>query len=309
MQFHAGFTFRDALAIVPYLHDLGITHCYASPYLKARPGSTHGYDIIDHGCSTRRSAPTDDYDACIDALQAARPRPDLDTVPNHMGVVTNENAWWNDVLENGPASPYANYFDIAWQASPRPELRDQVLLPVLGEPYGDVLEAGQIRWHTTPAPSSSITATAASRWPRQLRRDPRPRSTSWRRLWAERPGARRISEHPDRRSRNCRAHGDRAAKRSPNASARRKSSSAGSPPGRPEPADPRLHRPNRALFNGKPGDPHSFDLLDDLLEEQSYRLSYWRVASDEINYRRFFDINELAALSMERETSSRPRTR
>src|ERR1044071_5649160 len=104
LQFHAGFTFRDATAIVPYLHALGITHVYASPYFKARPGSTHGYDVIDHN--------------------AINPE-----------VGTNDNRWWNDVLEKGTSSNYRHYFDIAWRGSPRTELHDKVLLPVLGAPY------------------------------------------------------------------------------------------------------------------------------------------------------------------------------
>src|SRR5262249_1359752 len=145
LQFHAGFTFRDACRLVPYLHDLGITHCYASPYLKAPPGSQHGYDIIDHRVLNPEIGTEADYDAWVAALQAHGMGQILDTVPNHMGIVGNENPWWNDVLENGPSSPYAAYFDISWYASPRPELQGKVLLPILGEPYGKVLEAGQIR--------------------------------------------------------------------------------------------------------------------------------------------------------------------
>ena len=143
LQFHAGFTFRDATAIVPYLQALGITHCYASPYLKARPGSTHGYDIIDHGSLNPEIGTTEDYEEWVSALHEHGMGQIIDTVPNHMGVGTSDNLWWNDVLENGPASRYAPYFDIAWRSSLRPELRDKVLLPVLADLYGDVLEAGQ----------------------------------------------------------------------------------------------------------------------------------------------------------------------
>src|SRR4051794_19353733 len=145
LQFHAGFTFRDALGLVPYLRDLGISHCYASPYLKARSGSTHGYDIINHNCLNPEIGTRDDYEAWVAALREHGLGQILDTVPNHMGVGTNENTWWNDVLENGSSSRYGAYFDIAWRASPRPELQDKVLLPVLGESYGDELEAGRIR--------------------------------------------------------------------------------------------------------------------------------------------------------------------
>ncbi|MGH7226779.1 MAG: alpha-amylase family glycosyl hydrolase, partial [Gemmataceae bacterium] len=144
LQFHAGFTFQDAAHLAPYFHDLGISHVYASPYLKARPGSTHGYDVLDHQHLNPEIGRDADYAAYIDALRQHNLGQILDVVPNHMGIVGNENIWWNDVLENGPSSPYANYFDIAWQASPRPALRDRVLLPLLGEPYGQVLEAGEI---------------------------------------------------------------------------------------------------------------------------------------------------------------------
>src|SRR6266576_2786039 len=136
LQFNRDFTFADATKLIPYLAALGITHCYASPYLKARPGSTHGYDIIDHSCLNPEIGTPEDYEAWVAALRAHDLGQILDMVPNHMGVGTNENAWWNDVLENGPASRYGAYFDIAWRSSPRPELQDKVLLPVLGEPYG-----------------------------------------------------------------------------------------------------------------------------------------------------------------------------
>src|SRR5262249_30446106 len=145
VQFHAGFTFRDALRIVPYLRDLGITHCYASPYLKARPGSTHGYDIIDHRQLNPEIGSEEDYPAWVDALHEHGMGQILDTVPTQMGIMGNETRWWNDVLERGPSSPSASFFDIEWHASPRPELRNRVLLPVLGDPYGKVLESQQLR--------------------------------------------------------------------------------------------------------------------------------------------------------------------
>ena len=110
LQFHKGFTFRDALAIVPYLHDLGISHCYASPYLQARPGSMHGYDITNHQKLNAEIGTEEDYNAWVAALHEHGMGHILDTVPNHMGVLGNENPWWNDVLENGPASPYACLF-------------------------------------------------------------------------------------------------------------------------------------------------------------------------------------------------------
>src|ERR1700731_2081388 len=134
LQFHAGFTFRDACRLVPYLYELGITDCYASPYLKARPGSQHGYDIQDHRSLNPENGSEKDYTAWVESLMARGMGQLFDMVPNHMGIVGNENVWWNDVLENGPSSRYANYFDIDW-FSYRPNLRERVLIPFLGEPY------------------------------------------------------------------------------------------------------------------------------------------------------------------------------
>ena len=229
LQFHKGFTFKDATAITPYLADLGVTHAYASPYLKATPGSTHGYDVIDHGRLNPEVGTTADHAAWVAALAEHGLTHILDTVPNHVGIGTNDNAWWNDVLANGRFSPYAINFDIAWDTSPRAQLRDKVLLPILGRPYGDALEAGELK----------------------LARD----------------GDGRLSV----------TYFDRRLPLSPESS---------------ETVD------DVAAYNGTPGEEHSFDALDDLLEDQHYRLSDWRVASDEIDYRRFFDVNSLAALAM-----------
>jgi (1->4)-alpha-D-glucan 1-alpha-D-glucosylmutase len=227
LQFHAGFTFRDATAIVPYLHALGVTHVYASPYLKARPGSTHGYDVIDHCSLNPELGAQEHYDAFCDELAKHGMSHILDTVPNHVGVASNDNAWWNDVLEHGPASKYAKYFDIAWRGSPREELHDKVLLPVLGGHYGDVLEKGELK----------VFHEDGKFWARYYDR--------------------RFPLSPES-ARSCSPH-------------------------------------ELKSLNG------DADRLDELLNGQHYRLAYWRTASDEINYRRFFDINDLAALAQEHE--------
>jgi len=138
LQFHAGFTFRDSAALVPYLAELGITDAYASPYLKARPASAHGYDIVDHSRLNPELGTDDDYAAWCTALRAHGLGQILDVVPNHMAV-GNDNVWWNDVLENGPSSPFAHYFDIAWSSSPRTEMQGRVLIPILAEPDGKPL--------------------------------------------------------------------------------------------------------------------------------------------------------------------------
>ena len=228
LQFHAGFTFADATAIVDYLADLGVTHAYASPYLAARAGSTHGYDVIDPTRLNPEIGTAADYEAWIEALRRRGMSHILDTVPNHMGVGTNDNPWWNDVLEHGRGSKYASYFDITWEASHRPAMHHKVLLPVLGGPYGEVLEKGELK------------------------------------LAYE--GGKYVVRYYDHRF----------------------------------PIDPATAPPNDPAlsverFNATPA------LLDDLLRRQHYRLAYWRVASHEINYRRFFDINDLAALAMERQ--------
>jgi (1->4)-alpha-D-glucan 1-alpha-D-glucosylmutase len=301
LQFHKEFTFRDATAIVPYLHQLGISDCYASPYLKARPGSKHGYDITDHRVLNPEIGSEEDYQAFVAALCDAGMGQLLDTVPNHMGISGNENPWWNDVLENGPSSAYAGYFDIDWRPV-KPQLRDKVLLPVLGAPYGEVLESRQLQLryeagafvvayfeHRFPiAPDSYVRIlglrseelgqtlgadsadfmeygsilTAAGHLPRRSDTDPA-----------------RIAE----RQRDKEVLKRRLAALADKSAAVRQCIEA-----------------SVQQLNGVAGDPRSFDALDELLNEQSYRLSFWRVASDEINYRRFFDVNELAALSMEK---------
>ena len=138
LQFHRHFTFRNATGLVPYLAALGISHLYASPIMRARPGSPHGYDIIDHNRLNPEIGSEADFRSLVDALQAHGMGLILDFVPNHMGVGGSDNAWWLDVLEWGQDSPFAAYFDINWNAS-RTDLKGRVLLPVLNEQYGIVL--------------------------------------------------------------------------------------------------------------------------------------------------------------------------
>jgi (1->4)-alpha-D-glucan 1-alpha-D-glucosylmutase len=144
LQLHKDFTFRDAAAILSYLQRLGVTDCYTSPLLKASPGSRHGYDICDHNQLNPELGSAADYDGFVKELQAQKMGHLLDIVPNHMGVFPDTNPWWWDVLENGPASPYAHFFDIEWDPI-KPELRNKVLLPILGDQYGVVLERGELQ--------------------------------------------------------------------------------------------------------------------------------------------------------------------
>jgi (1->4)-alpha-D-glucan 1-alpha-D-glucosylmutase len=302
LQFHAGFTFRDATRLVPYLHALGVTHCYASPYLKARPGSLHGYDITDHHCLNPEIGTPEDHEAWCRALREHGMSHILDIVPNHMGVLGNDNLWWNDILENGPSSPYAGFFDIEWSSSPRPQLQDKVLLPVLGAPYGEVLESQQLhlsfaggafvlqyyehRFPLTPDSFGDVLGHRLAELEERLGGTAEPYMEYVSVLTA-------VSHLPpcSDTSTTGAAHRLRekeVIKRRLAALAEQSAVVAC------------FIEENVFLFNGVKGDAKSFDLLDHLLERQPYRLAYWRVAADEINYRRFFDVNDLAALSMER---------
>jgi (1->4)-alpha-D-glucan 1-alpha-D-glucosylmutase len=302
VQFHAGFTFRDALQMVPYLHELGITHCYASPFLQARPGSTHGYDITNHQAFNPEIGTEADYAALCQALEAHGMGQVLDIVPNHMSVAPNENAWWRDVLENGPASPYAGFFDIAWSASPRVEMHDRVLLPTLGKSYGAALESQEIRLEYTagvftlhyfdhgfpvaPQSYAMILEHRRDELVTLLEGDAE--------ILAEYDSVLTAIRHLPRRSETDPAQ-VAECQREKEVIKRRLAALTDA-----HPAVQEFITQNLGRFNGTPGDLGSFDLLDTLLQAQAYRLCHWRVASEEINYRRFFDINDLAALSIEK---------
>src|SRR3989442_11848050 len=139
LQFNSRFTFRDARAIVDYLHALGVTDAYASSYLKAVPGSPHGYDVADPGRLNPDIGSEEDYWAWVEALRGRGMGHVLDVVPNHMGIAKSANPWWLDVLENGPSSRFARFFDIEWHPV-KDELADKVLIPTLGDQYGEALE-------------------------------------------------------------------------------------------------------------------------------------------------------------------------
>src|SRR5579863_4502770 len=143
LQFNREFSFLDARALVPYLRALGITHCYASPLLKARTGSAHGYDITDHNSLNPEIGSEEEFQELVSELHANGMALILDTVPNHMGVGHGDNPWWQDVLQNGRCSVYADFFDIDWEPL-KPELRNKVLLPILGSSYGEELENAHI---------------------------------------------------------------------------------------------------------------------------------------------------------------------
>jgi maltooligosyltrehalose synthase len=144
LQLNRDFTFAQATAIVPYLSELGISHCYVSPCLKARAGSLHGYDIVDHNSLNPELGTPEDFDGFVAALHEQGMGLILDIVPNHMGVMGSDNAWWLDILENGESSIYASFFDIDWHPI-KAELYGKVLIAVLHDHYGVVLESGELK--------------------------------------------------------------------------------------------------------------------------------------------------------------------
>src|SRR5690606_4152588 len=137
LQLNLNFTFADATAIVPYLNELGASDLYSSPILQARQGSLHGYDISDHGRLNEELGGDEGYSDLANALREHSMGCLLDIVPNHMGIGEPSNTWWMDVLENGPSSRFATHFDIDWRPL-KPELSDRVLLPVLGDQFGEI---------------------------------------------------------------------------------------------------------------------------------------------------------------------------
>ncbi len=304
LQLHSDFTFADATALVPYLAELGVSHVYCSPYLRARPGSRHGYDIIDHGALNPEIGNRNDFDAFVAALRAHGMGQILDMVPNHMGVMGADNAWWMDVLENGQASVYAEWFDIDWRAID-PAFAGKVLLPVLGEHYGHVLERGELALTYEPHAGAFAVRYFEHRFPVDPREYPQILDRAVRLLGPGEVDATTLSElqslvaafgHLPARD-DAKAEAVAERNRDKEVHKARLARIAIDHPAIGEAID----RTVRA-FNGSTGDRRSFEGLHELLEAQAYRLAYWRVAADEINYRRFFDINDLAALRMENES-------
>ncbi|HEU4451636.1 MAG TPA: malto-oligosyltrehalose synthase, partial [Longimicrobium sp.] len=300
LQLHHQFTFRDAAEIVPYLAELGVSDLYASPYLQARPGSLHGYDITNHAALNPEIGTEEDHTRLCGLLREHGLGHLLDIVPNHMGIAGGTNPWWWDVLQNGAESEHAAYFDIDWHPR-KPELEGKVLLPILGDQYGSVLERGELKMVLEEGRFSFHYFE--NRFP----------AAPWSTAVVLREALARLDgvldeDHPDRMELESIAV----------ARARLPSRRGSDPQTVPERRRERIVTQRRlsvlcdrspqvarameeavAAFNGDPADPRSFDRLDALLEQQHYRLAYWRVAAEEINYRRFFDVNELAGIRVE----------
>lgn len=265
LQLHRGFGFRDAAALLPHLHALGITHVYLSPIHRARSGSLHGYDVVDHRALNPELGDFGEFAARLRELGMGMI---LDVVPNHMCISDPASRWWQDVLEFGPASPFARFFDIDWRP-PKAELADKVLQPFLHDQYGRVLEDQEIQARAEDGAfhveyrSLRFPLTPKS-WTAVLER--LPPSDEIKSIVAS------LTHLPD-----LRAEKEVLRKRIAALDV----------------------APALAELNGRRGDPRSFDALEALLEKQYYRLCHWQVAADEINYRRFFDVNDLAAIRVE----------
>jgi malto-oligosyltrehalose synthase len=298
-QFNANFKFIDATRLVPYLRSLGITHVYASPYLRAQTGSAHGYDVCQHDQLNPEVGTPEEYLAFVAALREHGLGQILDVVPNHMAA-SSQNPWWMDVLENGPSSPFAHYFDIDWRPV-KDELADKVLLPILGEQYGSVLESGQLRLaHADGTFSLNYYDHVLPIGPKSSIQILNHRIEELGGLLGEASEA--FLEYQSIIT--ALEHLPPASATSPEQMAvrQREKEVVKRRMRRLEADEPRVSQHIARLveeFNGEPGTPSSFDALDQLLAAQVYRLSHWRAASDEVNYRRFFDVNELAAVSME----------
>ena len=298
LQFNQHFTFCQARDLVAYLDQLGISDAYASPFFQASAGSPHGYDITDHNTLNSAIGSREDFDAYVAELHARGMGQLLDFVPNHMGIAQPGNEWWMDVLENGPSSIHAPYFDIDWRPL-KSELHDKVLLPILGDQYGRVLERGELKVHfeagafylsyyehqfpIAPGTYRYVLDLALEKLAPYKHED----------FYAELQSIRTALEYLPRRTET---DPEKIAER-----AREKEIIKRRLERRCQEARQVQEAISAAVeeINGKPGEPRSFDTLDELLNAQAYRLAFWRVAAEEINYRRFFDINDLAAIRQE----------
>ncbi len=300
LQVHGKFPLGAARDIVPYLQRLGIGAVYTSPYFTAEAGSTHGYDVHNHNEINPELGGAEAHTAFTDAVLQAGLQHVVDFVPNHMGIGTATNPWWRDVLENGPNARAARFFDVDWNPVKR-ELKRKLLLPILGEQYGKVLERGELQLEFRDG--QLLLKYFEQRLPINPRQAPRVYRTGLTRLTQDLgPSDPHLLEFLSITTALQKAapHGDTSPEaidqryREDDAERTRLQRLAGESPRIREHIDQAVQE-----FNGVPGRPESFDALHELLEEQAYRLAYWRTASHEINYRRFFDINGLAGLRVE----------
>jgi (1->4)-alpha-D-glucan 1-alpha-D-glucosylmutase len=300
LQLGPALGFDDAAEVAEYLAALGISDCYTSPFFEASSSASHGYDVADHNKLRAELGDPDAFGRFAGALKRLGLGLLVDIVPNHMGIAQARNAWWADVLQHGPASPHAAAFDIDWNPVKR-ELADRVLLPILGDQYGAVLDSGGLRLERRdgrfvvrydetilpvgPRSYARIIGACLAELDRALGAE-HPAVVELKSivsLLATLPV--RTETDPVRLAARRQANDDAMARLDRLL--------------RESPDVRHFVDESVAAFNGIPGEPRTFDPLADVLDAQVYRLAFWRVAGEEINYRRFFDINDLAAIRME----------
>jgi (1->4)-alpha-D-glucan 1-alpha-D-glucosylmutase len=282
LQFNRAFGFDQAATLAPYLSSLGISHVYCSPYLKARPGSSHGYDIISHTELNSELGDAASFERMIEAFRQNELSQVLDFVPNHMGVGGADNPWWLDVLEWGRDSAFAGWFDIDWEPDQR-HLHNKLLAPILSEQYGAALASGALRL------KFDAGAGAFAVWAYETHKLPICPLDYQMILGHGHPELERLGDafahvvlrdaHIASRAKDLQADLARQAAQNPEMAAA---------------LDWAIDR-----FAGVPGDLESWKQLDDLIHPQHWRPAHFRVAGDDINYRRFFDVNDLARIRME----------
>jgi (1->4)-alpha-D-glucan 1-alpha-D-glucosylmutase len=281
LQFHKGFTLDDAVPLVPYFASLGISHLYASPLLKARAGSMHGYDVVDPRVINPELGGEPALLRLVSVLREHGMGLILDIVSNHMAVGGADNPWWLDLLEWGRSSPYADFFDIQWH-SPDPLLVGQLLLPFLSGDYGVVLQAGEIPLRFDAANGAFYIEHYQHRFPiNPTTYAPLLEAAQHTQLneLAQRFAA--LDSYPQAYERARQARTELATLAQ----------------------QPDIQRAiEHGLKQYDSQQPQGFERLHQLLERQHYRLASWRTAGDDINWRRFFDINELGGLRVERPT-------
>lgn len=292
IQFSSAFGFRDAIELVPYLEQLGISHVYASPLLKPAPGSTHGYDVVDPTRLNPELGEESDFQELLDTLARHNMGLILDIVPNHMAV-NSQNAWWQDVLEHGQRSRFARYFDIDWDQGD-----GKIVLPTLGDHFGEILERGELRlgidelglavnyyenrFPVDPASYQLVLAEVRQSFQQASGRSGYATDNELDAIIDLSQELAVLAGHPDEIKHAATGLGRRTWN---------------------------LYREGEDIraafqtvfdkFNGVEGDPETFDDLQRLLDAQHYRLTFWRRASEKINYRRFFDIGDLISLRIE----------
>jgi len=304
LQFNRDFTFKKATEVVPQLAEMGIGAVYCSPYFESLPGSGHGYDITNPNKINPELGSRVDYDLFCESLKRHGLGHIVDVVPNHMSILGTQNHWWIDVLENGQNSIYARFFDIDWKPEKK-EIQQKVLLPILGDAYGQILQDGEIQLQYDPQRKGFFVHYWEHRLPisprsypvileggiRELASRCHETDRDYLELLSVITAFKNLPEDVnDQRLKILERNREKEIAKERLAQLIQKSNRIAE-----------YIRDRQAVFNGPQGDPQSFRGLHQLLEEQYYRLSFWRVASEEINYRRFFDVNALAAIRVEDE--------